>query len=78
MQNIIIEKTNDGYSAIVPSIPMISASGISFAEAVENITTQIELYICAMQMKGIEIDRNYEVEFRPSFPGNSYPDIKQF
>lgn len=52
---IILEKTDDGYSAYAPDLPGCIAAGDTYDETVELMREAIEFHIDGMRMNGEEI-----------------------
>ena len=42
---VVLEKSDEGYTAYVPSLPGCISEGNTIDDAIENITEAIELYL---------------------------------
>lgn len=66
--NVIIEKTDTGYSAYLPDIPGIATAADSYTELRENVNEAISLYLETAQEYGDEIPEvikgEYSIEFK--------------
>jgi len=65
--NIVVEKTNTGYSAYMPDVPGVVSIGDTFNELRKNIQEAITLYIETSQEYGNTIPEVLSTEYQLSF-----------
>ncbi len=64
---MILEKTDEGYSAYLPDLPGCISTGRTLAEIKNNIKDAIDFHIEGMRIENISIPGKFDREFDLSF-----------
>jgi predicted RNase H-like HicB family nuclease len=64
---VILEKTDDGYSAFLPDLPGCISTGMTIAEIKNNIKDAIDFHIEGMRIENMPIPWKFDREFDLSF-----------
>ena len=64
---VILEKTDDGYSAYLPDLPGCISTGKTITEIKSNIKDAVDFHIVGMRTENISIPGKFDREFNLSF-----------
>lgn len=64
---VILEKTDDGYSAYLPDLPGCISTGKTITEIKSNIKDAVDFHIEGMRTENISIPGKFDREFNLSF-----------
>jgi len=64
---VILEKTDEGYSAYLPDLPGCISTGITITDIKSNIQVAIDFHIEGMRMENITIPEKFDGKFELTY-----------